>query len=392
MPPRPGRAAPEDFQAIAEALREDREPREERLRRPAPSRQVNRREDVSGRVQDDEVGADRPDVEADVTLDLSRDLSLRLGCGRPAGGRSERRQGRRPPPRSREQGGDGLPRLCRPEVRDVRGPRRECRPDGPLEPREGGDEESLPREAEDLREGADEPAAVRAPPGDHDRRRRRPPLQERREVVPRDRETEAVGDLRERRPLLLQVDHVRSREDRAAARHGGRPRGGGREGGELRSRQAEPTRLLLEERPGPRRAGLVRREVAEASVRSEDEELGGVAADLDDAAGARMPVPHPGRDGEEGVDGREPPVASPRGLASDDSDPEPSSSREGREVVEEPAERFPVVAVLPAAERGDELSSLVQRDAPRRHRTEVEPERQHGRLRVPLDRPWRGPA
>ena len=101
-------------------------------------------------------------------------------------------------------------------------------------------------------------------------------------------------------------------------------------------------------RAGPGGARLVRREVAEAPVLAEDEELGGVAADLDDApraAGAQCRTP--AGDGEEGVDGRDAARRAPCGTSPPTTPTRSVSSREGLEIVEESLQRR--VAAVPSA-------------------------------------------
>ncbi len=142
-----------------------------------------------------------------------------------------------------------------------------------------------------------------AEPGDHhlvggdsaheeDRRVRLVVPGDRRVEVPRHRLAEPAQHLGRQVSLLLGVDHVALREDRAAPGDLGRALARARYAPDLLDLVAEAAGLLIEEGAGPGGAVAVGpvvgdRELARLRIRGEDEHLRGLAADLDEGAGRR---------------------------------------------------------------------------------------------------------
>ncbi len=267
---------------------------------PARGHEITLGEDAAVAVDDDEVGRDGADVDAQVGRDALARSGLRMEDLGRQNGRLVEAEGRKLARGALSREGREVVE-ARPVGRDQfsGGLRVQSGPDGAHGGEVLGDDEVGLVETEDVAHGLHDARVGRhaALEGDRglDRRRGADSALE----VAREGVAEAGDDVVDRRRLLLEVDHVRLGEDRAAARHSRRVLAAKGEAAEVLDGEAEAVSLLVEERARTGGAHRVHREVGDlgvaGSVVAEEEELGVLAADLEN--GADLGVQKTGRCG-----------------------------------------------------------------------------------------------
>ena len=263
------------------------------LERSARGHQVAPCDDAAIVVDEHHVRADRADVDAEVDGDRFAVVAQHAhGRRRGRGARLEHRH------RAAIAGRLGAHELAQRLEAVERGPfparrvllRDDRRADRCHQPMVLGHDELAWLDLQQRLEGANDRLVEGDAALDEDRRRERLPLADDAAEVACEREAEPGEDVGERRALLLQVDHVRLREDGATAGDARRALGLERERRELAiDPDAQALGLLVEEGAGAGGAERVHGEVAEEHaagriIALEGEELAVLPADLDDRA------------------------------------------------------------------------------------------------------------
>ncbi len=235
-------------------------------------------------------------------------------------------------------------------------------------------------ELQDLPEGPAHAEVRRDAAEEEDRRVEGPALADRGLEVPGHGEAEPGDDVMVRRGDLLEMDHVALGEDAASPRHGrGRP-GAKRDLAELLDGEMEAVGLLVQEGAGAGCAGGVHGEVldpdAAARFGREGDELGVLAAHLDDRPAVGMERAGEGGLGEDLVD-EERAERLGRGLAAAARDARSNDAALGEPLMQAGEllpERPDRIALDAAVGVGQQLALLVQHGGLDAHGSDIDPE------------------